>query len=94
MPRSNTGHFLLYIHPFRLILHSQTMAAKPGPLYYATLGMSLLYFLAGLFFLVAPQAEQMFPGYRHYVIALALLCYGVFRMFRLRKIRRDTYGQE
>jgi hypothetical protein len=69
------------------------MANKPGVLYYSTLGMTVLYFLAGFFFLFAPSAEEMFPGQKHYIIGVALVVYGVFRIFRLRKIRQATYDE-
>ena len=70
------------------------MAEKPGFLYYSTLLMTLLYFIAGVFLIVAPKAEEMLPGHRHIVLGILLILYGIFRIFRLRKIRKATYNED
>lgn len=68
------------------------MANKPGVLYYTTLGMTILYFLVGIFFVLSPQAAELFPGYKHTLIGVVLIIYGIIRIFRLRKIREATYS--
>ena len=70
------------------------MAGKPGILYYTTLGMTILYFLVGLFFVFSPQASQLFPGYQHTLIGVVLIVYGIIRIFRLKKIREATYRDD
>lgn len=67
------------------------MAKKPGALYYSTLGMTLLYFVAGLYFIVADHAAELFPGSTHYGLGALFIGYGIFRLFRLKKIRESTY---
>ena len=68
------------------------MAKKPGALYYSTLGMTILYFLAGLYFIVADHAAELFPGKMHYLLGVLFIAYGIFRIFRLKKIREATYS--
>ena len=70
------------------------MADKPGFLYYSTLFMTLLYFIAGIFLILAPKAEELLPGYKHIILGILLIIYGIFRVFRLRKIRKATYNDD
>jgi len=63
--------------------------AKPPVLYYFTLVMTSVYFLAGLFVVFSPMMARLLPGWKHIVLGLMLILYGFIRMRRLKSIRKS-----
>jgi len=63
--------------------------AKPSVLYYFTLVMTGMYFITGLILMFAPVMENLLPGWKHTVLGLMLIAYGLMRLKRLKGIRKS-----
>jgi uncharacterized membrane protein len=69
------------------------MEKKSNFLYYFSTAVVGLYFVLGLFMMFSPSVAAMLPEGKNTILGIIVMLYGVFRVYRLRKLNESLKNE-
>jgi hypothetical protein len=69
------------------------MEKKSNFLYYLSTAVIGLYFVLGLFMIFSPSVAAMLPEGKNSILGVIVMLYGVWRVYRLRKLNEQLKNE-